>query len=518
MVLVNYSGKEINAKVVYYGPGLCGKTTNLEAIYGRVPDGNRGKMVSMKTRTERTLFFDFLPLNLGDLAGFQTRFLLYTVPGQVYYNATRKLVLKGVDALVFVADSQRGKMDENIESFENLRENLREHGLDMNEIPLVLQYNKRDLPDVYSVEEMESALNAEGRWIYREASATSGAGVFETFKAIARLLLAHLSKSMGLKAQSGSTVRMVGADAADAADAPDAADAAAPGSSALTPPPASSMTEPELPAKPEPPLPPSEEPIRPMSAFPQTEMAPPPGLVNGPDITPSTDEPATYELEAIEPAMYEPETIEPAKLEPLSIEPTADFVDAQLAEPEEPFAPSGFADETAETGFAEMSADGVAPEEEDADDATAEMETPIQRPSVSMERPVGLESFSVPSTVSEPPKPADEPSSSDSEDPSEPFRPMSLAPMESSVFEPTEFASAGEEVPEADPPVVEPLSAETPMSTEPTLEVVPGMAAEPSSARVIRIPVTLRAEDLRDGVILEIAVEAEENGSNAQHG
>jgi len=247
MVLVNYSGKEINAKVVYYGPGLCGKTTNLEFIYGRVPQTNRGKMVSMKTRTERTLFFDFLPLNLGDLAGFQTRFLLYTVPGQIYYNATRKLVLKGVDALVFVADSQRGKMDENLESFRNLKENLQEHGLSLDEIPLVMQYNKRDLPDVHTVEEMEAALNPDGAYPWHEAVATTGDGVFETFKGVARLLLAHLSKSMGI-ASTGEAAEAAGisgptaepaATPAPRPTAPEAppATAAAPPTGAVTPPP-----------------------------------------------------------------------------------------------------------------------------------------------------------------------------------------------------------------------------------------------------------------------------------------
>jgi signal recognition particle receptor subunit beta len=155
-------------------------------------------MVSMKTRTERTLFFDFLPLDLGDLGGFQTRFLLYTVPGQVYYNATRKLVLKGVDAVIFVADSERGKMDENIESLENLRENLKEQGVNPADIPLVIQYNKRDLPDVYSIVELEQALNPM-RVPTFEAVATTGEGVFETFKGVARLLLSHLSRRLGPK-------------------------------------------------------------------------------------------------------------------------------------------------------------------------------------------------------------------------------------------------------------------------------------------------------------------------------
>lgn len=197
MVLVSYSGKEINAKLVYYGPGLSGKTTNLEYIYGSIPGDNRGKMVSMKTKTERTLFFDFLPVQLGELSGFKTRFLLYTVPGQVYYNATRKLVLKGVDAVVFVADSKRGKMDENVESLENLKDNLREHGLTLEDVPYVLQYNKRDLPDVYTVDEMNKVLNPHGVPAY-EAVAAQGPGVVDTFKAVSRLLLKKLSGEIGI--------------------------------------------------------------------------------------------------------------------------------------------------------------------------------------------------------------------------------------------------------------------------------------------------------------------------------
>lgn len=203
MVLVSYSGREINAKLVYYGPGLSGKTTNLEYIYASIPQTQRGKMVSMKTKTERTLFFDFLPVNLGELAGFKTRFLLYTVPGQVYYNATRKLVLKGVDAVVFVADSSRGKMDENVESLENLRENLAEHGLSLDELPWVLQYNKRDLPDVYSIRELDAVLNPGGLASF-EAVAKSGQGVVETFKGVSRLLLRKLAREIGVTVVSPS--------------------------------------------------------------------------------------------------------------------------------------------------------------------------------------------------------------------------------------------------------------------------------------------------------------------------
>ena len=216
MVLVSYSGREINAKLVYYGPGLSGKTTNLEFIYGSIPQGQRGKMVSMKTKTERTLFFDFLPVHLGELSGFKTRFLLYTVPGQVYYNATRKLVLKGVDAVVFVADSKRGKMDENVESLENLKENLKELGLTLDKLPWVIQYNKRDLSDIYSLDELEAVLNPDRVPAY-EGVASTGAGVVETFKGVSRLLLRKLAKDVGVPVV-GSTVES-GAPAATAASA-----------------------------------------------------------------------------------------------------------------------------------------------------------------------------------------------------------------------------------------------------------------------------------------------------------
>lgn len=193
MVVINYSGEEINAKIVYYGPGLSGKTTNLEFIYTKMPSEVKGKMVSMKTRTDRTLFFDFLPIELGDISGYRTRFLLYTVPGQVYYNATRKLVLKGADAVVFVADSSRSKLDENLESLRNLEENLNEHGLTLDTIPWVIQYNKRDMEDAMSREELEEQLNLLNVSSF-EAVATEGTGIYETFQGIARLLYLELKK------------------------------------------------------------------------------------------------------------------------------------------------------------------------------------------------------------------------------------------------------------------------------------------------------------------------------------
>src|SRR5438132_522250 len=180
VVVVSYSGKEINAKLVYYGAGLCGKTTNLEAIYEAVPEASRGKMVSMKTQSDRTLFFDLLPLDLGEIMGFRTRFLLYTVPGQVFYNATRKLVLKGADAVVFVADSEVGKMDENRESLANLRANLAEYGVRLEEIPWVLQYNKRDLETKFSVEELNAALNPAGQRAVRRPEVPAPAAPIRT--------------------------------------------------------------------------------------------------------------------------------------------------------------------------------------------------------------------------------------------------------------------------------------------------------------------------------------------------
>lgn len=195
MVVLNYSGEEINAKIVYYGPGLSGKTTNLEYIHEKMPVRSKGKLVSMKTRTDRTLFFDFLPLELGEINGYRSRFLLYTVPGQVYYNATRKLVLKGVDAVVFVADSSRAKLAENIESLRNLEDNLNEHELSLDHVPWVIQYNKRDIPDAMPVTELHENLNLLGVPAF-EAVATKGRGVYETFQGVAGLLFESLRRKL----------------------------------------------------------------------------------------------------------------------------------------------------------------------------------------------------------------------------------------------------------------------------------------------------------------------------------
>jgi len=193
MSFINYSSREINCKIVYYGPGLCGKTTNLQYIFKRTNPEHRGKMISLATETERTLFFDFLPLSLGDIKGFKTRFHLYTVPGQIFYDASRKLILKGVDGIVFVADSQIERMDANIESFENMKINLKEQGYDLANIPYVIQYNKRDLPNVVPVAELKKVLNVDGVPDF-EAVAATGGGVFETLKAVVKFVLIELKK------------------------------------------------------------------------------------------------------------------------------------------------------------------------------------------------------------------------------------------------------------------------------------------------------------------------------------
>jgi mutual gliding-motility protein MglA len=225
MSMINYASREINCKIVYYGPGLGGKTTNLEIVYGNVEPDTRGKLISLATETERTLFFDFLPVDLGTIRGFKTRFHLYTVPGQVYYNASRKLILKGVDGIVFVGDSQLERMEANQEAMQNLYDNMAEYGYDLTKMPFVIQYNKRDLPNASPIKDLQAALNpgwevtdaakmrvisdpyhagenlveqlSTGEWVeraqYFEAVAVNGDGVFDTLKAVSKLVLKALA-------------------------------------------------------------------------------------------------------------------------------------------------------------------------------------------------------------------------------------------------------------------------------------------------------------------------------------
>ena len=193
MSTINFANREINFKIVYYGPGLSGKTTNLKWIYSKVPEGRKGEMVSLATEDERTLFFDFLPLDIGEVKGFKTRFHLYTVPGQVFYNASRKLILRGVDGIVFVADSAPNRLRANAESMRNMRENLAEYGLTLDDVPIVVQVNKRDLPDALKVVIVRAVVDLEGSCLVIEAVATEGKGVFETLKEVSRLVLARVA-------------------------------------------------------------------------------------------------------------------------------------------------------------------------------------------------------------------------------------------------------------------------------------------------------------------------------------
>ena len=194
MAFINYAAREVNCKIVYYGPGLCGKTTNLQYIYEKTAPKNKGKMISLATETDRTLFFDFLPLDLGSIRSLKVRFHLYTVPGQVFYNASRKLILKGIDGVIFVADSQEARLDANLESIDNLEKNLQEQGFDLMKIPYVLQLNKRDMPTALSVEQLVEELRIKDE-PYFEAIAPKGDGVYETLKACAKQVLQELRKN-----------------------------------------------------------------------------------------------------------------------------------------------------------------------------------------------------------------------------------------------------------------------------------------------------------------------------------
>ena len=280
MVQINFAAREINCKIVYYGPGLSGKTTNLETIHTKIPGDRRGELTSIATEGDRTLFFDFMPLDLGKIAGMQTRFHLYTVPGQVYYNATRKLVLQGVDGIIFVADSQQGKMQENIESLHNLEENLKEYGVELSSVPFVVQYNKRDLPNIIPTEELEAKLNVYNAPSF-EAVAITGEGVFPTLKKCAELVLQNLQKKYAARlapaaaatATTGERVPQYVATPPSKKVPPPPAAVAASAKPTVAPPP-----PPPKPATPSPPPPPPKpEPVvAEVKAEPVAAKAPPP--------------------------------------------------------------------------------------------------------------------------------------------------------------------------------------------------------------------------------------------------
>ena len=287
MVQINFALKEVNCKIVYYGPGMSGKTTNLEVVHQKAPEENKGELTSISTDGDRTLFFDFMPLDLGNVAGMRTKFQLYTVPGQVYYNSTRKLVLQGVDGVIFIADSDPEKVQENIESYDNLVENLREYGKDIREVPHVIQYNKRDLPNAMSVEALDKAMNKFGVPTF-EAVAATGEGVFPTLKVLAGMVLESIDRgSPSDKRQEAKraaparpAAAQQGQGRAPAAAAAQAAAPAAPaqarGGAQKRPAPAAAApaAAPAGRAAPPPP-PPSRAPARPAAAVSATRRAPP---------------------------------------------------------------------------------------------------------------------------------------------------------------------------------------------------------------------------------------------------
>jgi signal recognition particle receptor subunit beta len=269
MVQINFALREVNCKIVYYGPGLSGKTTNLEMIHTKVPDTHRGDLTSIATEGDRTLFFDFMPLDLGKVAGMNTRFQLYTVPGQVYYNATRKLVLQGVDGIIFVADSQEGKLEENKESLQDLLDNLQEYNIDLDELPFVMQYNKRDLPNAISVEKLEQELNPDKVPCF-ESVAITGEGVFPTLKKLANMVLETLNQEYGVKKPPAPAKPPVSVAASPMEERP----APAP-PRPVAPPPAAAAAPPPRPAAP-PPAAAAAPPPRPVAHPPAAAAAPPP--------------------------------------------------------------------------------------------------------------------------------------------------------------------------------------------------------------------------------------------------
>jgi signal recognition particle receptor subunit beta len=490
-------------------------------------------MVSMKTRTERTLFFDFLPIDLGDIGGFKTRFLLYTVPGQVYYNATRKLVLRGVDAIIFVADSGRGKMDENVESLQNLNDNLKEYGLDINEIPYVIQYNKRDLPDVYSIEELEQALNPMGVPSY-EGVATTGDGVFEAFRGIAKLLLAKLGKE--IKLGSGK----------DSRKAPVAA----------SPPQAKPIAPPATPdqAPAQSPAPGGTAPYRPTApVVPDAAAAPPPAAVTPPAATPPPVEAPTMSDVAAE---LQSSLDEPAP-EPVAAEPTPPPVMESEPVIEEPVsAPSGSSEDewTDEHAAAEEAALAEAIKKRSAakapdDEDEIEDEEDVAIPDSGKKKGFWGRLFKRKKKYEsvEEWEEHDGEAHEDEEPAAEPAYEAPPVPVAEPAIEPVYEATPDPVIETAPEPVLEPAAYEAPdpepVASAPVAETpetpetqyteveVPGSLTEnpetrlaeveiPSSlgsedlspviiTRQIQVPISLNAEEIRRGAKLRLALEIE---------
>jgi hypothetical protein len=296
MVQINFALKEVNCKIVYYGPGMSGKTTNLEVVHQKAPEENKGELTSISTDGDRTLFFDFMPLDLGNVAGMRTKFQLYTVPGQVYYNSTRKLVLQGVDGVIFIADSDPEKVQENIESYENLIENLREYGKDIRETPHVIQYNKRDLPNAMTVEALDKAMNKFGVPTF-EAVAATGEGVFPTLKVLAGMVLESIDRGSPADKRQDQGKRAAAAPRAAAPAPAGRAPAAAPAAATATAPRPGQQKRPAAPAAaaakaaPPPPSAGGRAPARPAAALSATRRAAPIQVANKNAGRPAVEEP-----------------------------------------------------------------------------------------------------------------------------------------------------------------------------------------------------------------------------------
>lgn len=316
MVQINFAQKSVTVKIVYYGPGMSGKTTNLEIVHQRAPEPNKGDLTSISTDGDRTLFFDFMPLDLGTVAGMRTQFQIYTVPGQVYYNSTRKLVLQGVDGVIFIADSSASMLQENLESLANLQENLREYGKDIDEIPMVIQYNKRDLPDAMSVEKLEQHLNQRGAPSF-EAIASSGQGVFPTLKALAARVLDSIHEQTG--ASTGARPAAAAPSQAPAMTPP--ISTPAPSASSEVPGPPASMPAPPaaMPAPPAPMPAPVAMPSPPAPIPSPVSMPAPPASIPAPAAAPIQEPAAPGHVAASSP---QPEPPAPAA-QPAAAAPAA---------------------------------------------------------------------------------------------------------------------------------------------------------------------------------------------------
>jgi len=499
MTFINYASREINCKIVYYGPGLCGKTTNLQYIHGNLPDQVKGKMLSLATKTDRTLFFDFLPIDLGDIRGMKTRVQLYTVPGQVFYNETRKLVLKGADGIVFVADSQEAMLNANMESFKNLEENLKGHALRLADMPHVIQFNKRDLPKLASIEDLNAGLNKFNAPFY-ESVATTGIGVQDTLKAIVKLVLLNLTK----KYETKSGAETVLSNSVPAAHAAAGTISAAP----LSPPPMSRAAtavalSPETAPAPAPAAPTAKPATVKHAAPPKAKAGkksqPPPALAPVETMSPFAEE----EIDGLVGEVEEIESIEVAV--PMSAAPVAP---ASPELPAEEGAWLGLPEDSDEAGFADHASTFGANqslEELLGRDAPAQDAAPASAPEWIPVASGGSEfeidrGFDPEWAHVEEPAPAPEPP-----------RMQAAPPVESIPFAPTPDEDdlrpiAPFPIPDRDDVLLTEVASDADLFTDPSLEiarladgeareiVVPVMLGEGASAKRYKLAIRLRLD------------------------